>query len=129
MTKMRVTAAVVCAAVVSAPYAASASAASCPSTGLTTSQALQDAIQKIVGWEQSENLTPLTIRESRQAMEAQKPRRLACSGGACVVTWRSWPVYVWCSDGRVGISIGGPRGSPWATIPFGQAVAWNYLPG
>jgi hypothetical protein len=127
MRKKRLFAAILCAAVVSAPDAASASAMTCPTSGLTTSLALQAAIQRIVGWEQSENLSPLTIRESRQAMEAEKPRRLVCSGGVCVVIWRSWPVSVWCSDGRIGVGIGGP-GSPWATIPFGDVVAWNNLP-
>ena len=126
MTGRRLIVAAVCAGAISGPSAAAA--AMCPGGTLTTSQAVPAAIQGIVGWEQSENLSPLTIRESRQAMEAEKPRELSCSGNVCTVVWRAWPVSVWCANGRTNVGIGG-RGSPWATVPFGKVVAWNDLPG
>lgn len=125
----RVVVAVVCAAVVSGLCGASACASTCPSSGLTPSLALHDAIPRIVEWEQSENLSPITIRESRRAMQTEKPKKLECSGNVCVIEWRAWPVSVWCSDGRLGVGIGGPNGSPWATIPFGPVLFWNSLPG
>jgi hypothetical protein len=128
MSKLRAIVAAACVTVVTGLCASAASASPCPNTGLTPAQALHEAISWIVGWEKGQNLAPTTIRQSRQAMETEKPKRLECSGNACLITWRAWPVSVWCSDGRLSVGLGGAHGSPWATIPFG-IIAWNSLPG
>lgn len=115
------------AAVVACFCAGAALATNCPSSGPTPSAALRGAIPRIVDWEQSENLSPITIRLSRRAMETEKPRELYCSGGVCFIKWRQLLVAVWCAHGRLGVSIG-DGGSPWAAVPL-PILFWNSLPG
>lgn len=131
MTGLRACLALVCAAVVSslcggASPTASAAVSTCSSSSLTPSVALRDAIPRILDWEQSENLSPITLRLSRRAMQTEKPRKLDCNGGVCFIVWRAWPVSVWCSHGQVGVAIGN-GGSPWATVPL-PIIFWNSDP-
>jgi hypothetical protein len=127
--KVRLFVAILCAAVMSgvcSEASALASASTCTSSSLTPSLALRDAIPRILDWEQSENLSPITLRLSRRAMQTEKPRKLDCSGGVCFIEWRAWPVSVWCSRGQIGVAIGN-GGSPWATVPL-PIVFFNSVP-